>query len=61
MKGYMVMVSEYWHTCDDCFVSEVSGIVHSTRDEARKELLSLKNNIDLNNEFTSMYIQEVSR
>ena len=59
MKGYIVMVSEYFHTCDDTFDSEVTVIVHSTRELARKELISLKRDINLNNEFASMYIKEV--
>ena len=58
MKGYKVVISTYWHTCDDVFTEELSGVVHTSREDARKELLKAKNNIEFNNEFTSLYIVE---
>lgn len=57
MKGYKVVVNTYLHTCDD-FTDELSGIIHSTREEARKELIAVKNNIEFDNDFTTLHIVE---
>ena len=58
MKGYKVLVSTYLHTCDDTFIDELSGVVHASREAARKELVKAKRNIEFDNEFTSLYIVE---
>ena len=58
MKGYKVVINTYLHTCDDTFTDELSGVVHTSREAARKELVKAKNNIEFNNEFTSLFIVE---
>lgn len=58
MKGYKVVVNTYLHTCDDSFTDELSGVIHSTREEARKEIIAAKNNIEFDNDFTALYIVE---
>ena len=60
MKGYKVMVSMYFPACDDCFTEEYSGVVHAKREDARQELIKAKrNDININPETDSFYIQEV--
>ena len=58
MKGYKVMCSIRCTDYDgqyDCYTEEYSGIIHSTREEARAELINAKNDINID----ALYIKEV--
>ena len=55
MTKYVVMAT--WYGVEDAYSEEYSGIRHDTREEARKELIKAKEDINYDN-FT---IKEVTK
>lgn len=55
MTKYVVMAT--WYGVEDAYSEEYSGIRHNTREEARKELIEAKEDINYDN-FT---IKEVTK
>ena len=55
MTKYVVMAT--WYGVEDAYLEEYSGIRHDTREEARKELIKAKEDINYDN-FT---IKEITK
>ena len=53
-KYYVVVAT--WYGIEDAYPEEYSGIHHKTREEARKELIEAKEDIN----FDNFYIKEVN-